>query len=88
MFEQVGDLALLAGLPQSLDQVIKRGLILGIDFERFPALNGRFRILSGLQIELRQHPAGGPSVGRSATALLAERIAFEIPGVPGSRLFG
>ena len=48
--------ALLAAFPQCLDEVIKRSLILRIDFECLLALNGGLRILPSLQIKLRQHP--------------------------------
>ena len=58
LFQQIRDLILLAAFPQSLDQVIERRLILGINLESFPGLYGCFRILSRLQIEFRQHTVG------------------------------
>ena len=49
----------LVRLLQCLHQVIQRALILGIDFESFPALDRGLGVLPGFQIKLCQHPVRG-----------------------------
>jgi len=51
LFQQIGNLALISRLPQSLDQMIKRGLILRILLQCLPALLDGLRVFLFLQKE-------------------------------------
>src|SRR5580704_8821679 len=55
--QQVWNLGFVACLPESLDQMIQRCLVLRIENQRLPALFDGFLVLTGLQVKLRQHTA-------------------------------
>lgn len=56
--KQAGNFAGLSALPECLDEVVKRGLIGGVDFECFAAFSDGALIISGLQIEFGQYRVG------------------------------
>ena len=87
-FSRLGNLGIVPGFPQRLDQVIHRCLILGINLQGLSALLDCVLILSRLQVELRQH-AARRAEGRPQVRRLSWRSAslFENPGVPGSAPF-
>jgi hypothetical protein len=73
--QQIGQLGVVSGLSQRLDQVIKSSLVLWIAVQSLPTMLSGSLVFSGLQIQLRSTSCAATSVGSNAIALVAQCTA-------------